>query len=813
MHKKILFLIFFFFYKILLFSQLSLTGIVIDEKNEPLPFVNILINKNQTDGVSSDIDGNFTINSTEPIQTLTLSFVGFKKLIYQIQQEDFGEKLVLPMKSTTFNLQEAVIIAGENPAHRIIRKVVKNRDKNNPEKMESFQCLTYNKIIVDLIPDEIKFKDFQKKHQGDKKKIQEKHSKHFEKILGDTKLAHFFIMESVSERSFLFPEKNKEHVLHNRVSGFHDPSFVALANDFQPFSFYGNHIEILDKAFLNPISPNSIKKYFFTIVDTLLQKTDSVFIISYHPRKGKNFEGLKGILYINTNGYALQNVIAEPNDKSFIQMKIEQRYQQIEGKQWFPEQLNFVIKASEYPQKYIGTRMSGKSYISQVQLNPKLNKKDFKTQGYTTAKNANEKVDSIWQNYRPQVLNQKEEMTYTVIDSIGEKDNFDQILEVSEAFANGRFSIKNIDILLPKILSFNDFEKTRLGLGLSTNDRLSKYFELSGYGGYGFSDKKWKYGGALLFNILPDEKLQLKFNYQKDLREPTALILSPEPPLFSRQLYATQMDSWENKSVHLKGKLKHTVRFNLSFGQSIWQPQYEYQFDGSELDFEKFNFTELGLNLRFSFSEKIVKVMGTEISTSRFPLIYLSYTKGLKDIWQGEFDFQKIAFSVEDNFRTRGLGETSLRIEAGLASGKLPYNRLYSASGIGRGFQFLEIENTFQTMDIYEFLSDRFVHLFFEHNFETLLFKYKNFKPEFAIVQNIGFGSLKNSQLHQGVEFKTMEKGFFESGLRVDNLLRFNYLNIMYVGIGGGIYYRLGAYAFPTLEENLAYRFRLKFSF
>lgn len=205
--------------------------------------------------------------------------------------------------------------------------------------------------------------------------------------------------------------------------------------------------------------------------------------------------------------------------------------------------------------------------------------------------------------------------------------------------------------------------------------------------------------------------------------------------------------------------------------------------------------------------------MGTEISTSRFPLIYLSYTKGLKDIWQGEFDFQKIAFSVEDNFRTRGLGETSIRIEAGLASGKLPYNRLYSASGIGRGFRFLEIENSFQTMDIYEFLSDRFIHLFFEHNFKTLLLKYKKFKPEFFIVQNIGFGSLNNSQFHQGIEFKTMEKGFFESGLRIDNLLQFNYFNFMYIGLGGGIYYRFGEYSFPTLEENLAYRLRLKFSF
>lgn len=813
MHKKLLLLFVLLFYKTLILSQLSISGLVIDEKNEPLPFVNILINKNQTDGVSSDIDGKFTINSSESIQTLTLSFVGFEKLVYQVQPKDFEKKLVLQMNSTAFDLQEAVVIAGENPAHRIIRKVVKNRDKNNPEKMKSFQCLTYNKMIVELVPDEGKIREFQKKHQDSKKKIRKQQSENFEKMLGNTDTSHLFIMESVSERSFLFPEKNKEHVIHNQVSGFQDPSFVALANDFQPFSFYGDYIEILDKAFLNPISTNSTKKYFFTIVDTLLQKTDSIFIISYHPRKGKNFEGLKGVLYINTNGYALQNVIAEPNDKSFIQMKIEQRYHHVEAKQWFPEQLNFVIEATKYPHKYIGTRMSGKSYISQVQLNPKLNKKDFKIQGYTTAKNANERVDSIWQYYRPQVLNAKEDMTYIVMDSIGKKKKFDQILKANEAFISGRLPIKKIDILLPKVLSFNDFENTRIGLGLSTNDKLSQYFELSGYGGYGTADKKWKYGGALLFNLSTNKNFQLKFNYQKDLQEPAALVLSAEPQLISRQLYASRMDGWENKSVHLKGKLKHTVRFNLSFGQSIWQPQYEYQFDGSDLDFENFTFTELGLNLRFAFAEKIVRVMGTEISTSRFPLIYLSLRKGLKDIWQGEFNFQKIALSVEDNFRTRGFGKTSIRVEAGLANGKLPYNRLFAASGIGRGFQFLEIDNSFQTMDIYEFLSDRFVHLFFEHNFETLLLKYKNFKPEFSIVQNIGFGSLKNSDLHKGFDFKTMEKGFFESGLRIDNLFRFNYLNIMYAGIGGGIYYRMGEYAFSTFEENLAYRFRLKLSF
>lgn len=813
MYYKLATTILFLFFLTSIFSQNSISGVVLDEKKAPLPFVNILINQNKTDGVSSDIDGNFSIQSQEPIQTITLSFVGFKTLVYQVQSEDFNQKIILQLQSTSFNLQEAIVIAGENPAHRIIRKVVQNRDQNNPEKMKSFQCLTYNKMTVELLPNEEKIKAFQEKHKDSKKKIRKDQIQNFENTIRNTELSHLFLMESVSERSFLFPEKNREHVLHNQVSGFSDPSFVALANDFQPFSFYGDHIEILDKAFLNPISPNSTKKYYFNIVDTLLQKSDSIFIISYEPRKGKNFEGLKGVLYINTNGYALQNVIAEPNDKSFIQMKIEQRYQFVDHQQWFPEQLNFVIEASKYPHKYIGTRMSGKSYISQVQLNPQLDKKDFKVQGYTTADDANERVDSIWRNYRYQDLNPKEEMTYTVMDSIGKKKKFDQILNFSEALASGRFPIKKIDILLPKVLSFNDFENTRIGLGLSTNSRLSKYFELSGYGGYGTADKKWKYGGALLFNLLPNENLQLKFNYQYDLHEPAALTLTTEPQLFSRQLYATRMDIWENKSVQLLGKLKHTVRFNLSFVQTIWQPQYEYQFDGSDLDFEKFTFTEVGLNLRFAFAEKIVQVMGTKISTSRFPIIYLSYKKGFNNLWQGEFDFHQLAMSIEDEFRTRGLGATFIRLEAGFTSGQLPYNRLYSASGIGRGFQFLEIESTFQTMDIYEFLSDRFVHLFFEHNFETLLFKTKNFKPELSIVQNIGFGSLKNTSIHQSLIFKTMEKGFFESGLRIDNLLRFNYFNIMYVGLGGGIYYRFGAYAFSTQEENLAYRLRLKFSF
>ena len=813
MNKKIFFSLIFFFYKTLIFSQLSLSGVVLNEKNEALPFVNILINENQTDGVSTDIDGNFLITSNEKIETLTLSFVGYKNLIYRVEENDFDKKLKLRMQSGTFNLIEAVVIAGENPAHRIIRNVIKNRDQNNPEKMQSFQCQTYNKITVELIPEMKGVQKFIEKHKDSKKKIRKKQLENYDELLKNMEDHHIMMMESVSERKFMYPERNSEHVLQNRVSGFKNPSFVALANDFQPFSFYNNYIEILDKAFLNPISTNSTRKYFFNIEDTLLQKLDTVFVISYKPKKGKNFEGLKGLLYINTDGFALQNVIAEPNDKSFIQMKIEQRYKKVEGQQWFPEQLNFVIEASKYPHKTVGTRLSGKSYISQVQLNPTLGKKHFQDEGYTTAKDANVRADSLWRNYRPQVLSPKEERTYEYIDSLGEKKKFDQILLLSEAFASGRFPIGKFDILVSKMLSFNDFEKVRLGLGLSTNDKLSRHFELGGYGGYGIKDKEWKYGGYLLLNLLPKEKLQLQFNYIKDLKESAAPQFNATPQLFTRQLFASRMETWEDQSVHLMAKFGQSTRMNLSLGTSKWQPLYEYQFNGSDRNFEQFRFTEAGIHFRLAFREKIVRVLGTEISETRFPLVRLSFKKGFDNLLNGAFNYSKILFSLEDNIRIRNFGETFIRLTAAMTQGEVPYSQLYSTSGIGGGFQWFEIPYTFQTMKAYEFLSDKFVSLFFEHNFETLLLKYKKFKPEFSIAQNIGWGSIKNPEFHKGIEFKTMEKGFFESGLRVDNLLRFNYLNFMYIGVGGGIYLRYGAYAFATLEENLAYRIRLKFSF
>ena len=162
------------------------------------------------------------------------------------------------------------------------------------------------------------------------------------------------IMESTTERRFILPDLDEETVTGTKVSGFNRPSFVSLATDLQPFSFYGDNIKLFDINYLNPVSRRSPENYRFTIVDTLFQDNDTTFIISFTPHKGKKFDGLTGVLYINTKKYAIQNVIANPFEKGLIGLKIQQQYILQDGKHWFPQQLNYVLTLTDYPAQGVG---------------------------------------------------------------------------------------------------------------------------------------------------------------------------------------------------------------------------------------------------------------------------------------------------------------------------------------------------------------------------------------------------------------------------------------------------------------------------
>ncbi len=251
------------------------------------------------------------------------------------------------------------------------------------------------------------------------------------------------------------PDKNVEHVIATKISGLKDPIFVFLLSQMQSTSFYSDRISILNKNYINPISKGSTNKYFFLLEDTLYTgRGDSVFVISYRPRINTNFDGLKGVISINTNKWAIQNVIAEPvKRQGMFSLKIQQMYDYIDGKQWFPVQLNtevFLNNIVVHDSTIVMTtglpdsmKMQipfgkGKSYIRDINLNPDLRKRDFGNVEVDVDPNAGHRKPGYWQGYRVDSLTQKEKNTYKFIDSIGREANFDRIAKSYETLMTGK---------------------------------------------------------------------------------------------------------------------------------------------------------------------------------------------------------------------------------------------------------------------------------------------------------------------------------------------------------------------------------------
>jgi hypothetical protein len=147
-------------------------------------------------------------------------------------------------------------------------------------------------------------------------------------------------------------------------------------------------------------------------------------------------------------------------------------------------------------------------------------------------------------------------------------------------------------------------------------------------------------------------------------------------------------------------------------------------------------------------------------------------------------------------------------IKSGFIDRPIPSTNLYYGEASYRLIT-LWAPQSFATMRMNEFLSDRYASLYLYHDFGDLLFKGKKwFHPEFALSQNIGFGWLdqEDHYVNNGIPWKEMDQGYYESGLLINNLVDLKIYNI-----GIGVYYRWGPYTFPYAADNFSYKISLIF--
>jgi hypothetical protein len=785
---------------------LAFNGKVVDKSsNEPLAFVAIAI-KGTSIGTYSDIDGMFNLSPIKPGDVVVFNFIGYSTLELNYSGEETW-RVELLRKPVT--LGEVVIRPGVNPAERIIQAAIDHKDQNDPEKNEAFTYDSYNKLVFMPSIDSLSIYDDSLKYNSLDTNDRE--------VVDMAREQYFFMLESVSQRKFLPPGKSEETIIASRVSGLKNPDFALLSSQLQSFSFYGEMVGILGNSYLSPIANGSVKKYLFIIEDTTYIDKDTVFTISFRPRKGKNFTGMEGQLFINTNGYALQNVIAHPYDtQAGFSIRIQQQYEWVDNRRWFPMQLNSFIDFKTFS---LGTWYMvgvGKSYVKNLKLNAALRGRDFTPITLQMDKLATVQPDSVWNKYREHDLDSKELKTYHVIDSIGKEENLDRRMQAFTALATGKVAWGKVSFDLDKIMRINSYEGTRLGLGIHTNERWSKWYSVGGYYGYGFKDVHSKYGGDLAVFIYPKRDVWLKAAYENDVKETGGNIFDKPMSGFSIDnvypLFVNRMDRREKQELIFNartiGNLTATLFTNLQYIKPyVTSLYYAPSIEGVSLIQSDFHLSETGVTLRWAPGEKLARMKDREIRLGgRWPVVYFKYTRGGVGFEKGDFSYTRMDALVEKKFKIKNVGELSITGIVGKMPGDVPFTLLYNTRGSWDKFTIVT-PGAFETMRTNEFQHSEFVELHVRHNFRSLLFKRPKFQPQLQLVTNMIFGKMQYAERH-ALYNKSADKGFFESGIQIDNLYKSGFS-----AFGIGTFYRYGANHLPNQMANFAFKFTSTFVF
>jgi hypothetical protein len=792
-------------------AQNTISGRVLDaETLTPLAFANISIN-NSKRGVISDIEGNFKLNSSEDIVSIKVSYLGFEDVVLS---SPFSQNLVIKLNPTLESLDEVTITNGENPALAIIRKVMANSDQNNPLKKGGFEYTTYSKSIIDS-------KTFQKeadstrnaylqKIENGELDMQSDSLDALDKTLIKEGSFHIAVLESVTERKFLPPDLSEEKVLASRVSGFKSAYLTMLATELQPFGFYENNITLLDVNFLNPIAKGSLKRYDYVLEDTFYDENDTIFNISFQPKPKVNIDGLKGFMHINSDGYAIQIIVAEPNDELVSTLKIQQKYSRIQSGEWFPEQLNFKIETNDGSDIFI----DGKTYLKAIRFNPNLSRKDFSEVQLKYEEDAPYQSEDFWQNYRKDTLTRKEKTTYKVIDSIGEEFKFDKAFKVINYLSDGFLPWGKINLNLNQFIGFNNFEGLRLGAGAETNEKLFKRFSVGGYFAYGFKDSNWKFGGHGQYNLDENGDFNIQAGYSNDVREIGLSSLQSDKFSFQsnpRPLIATSMDIVEQYQFTLERRDFKYLTWSASLRNEWIRPQYDYSFVSNGEQITNYRNTEAVFNLRYAHRERLVETPLRRVNLGTdYPVFNIRYTQGFDSFLDGQFDYHKVEASVYQSFFSKNIGKTRYHLQAGYIDSALPIGLLFTGEGSFDDRFPVVMYDRFQTMFLYEFLSDRYVHLFLTHDIGSLLFKSKNFSPGVILHHNMGWGDLSTPEVHN-TQFAIKDKVFIESGLELKNLISLDMLGTR-LGYGVGAFYRYGEYSLPRSSDNFAFKINVSLS-
>ncbi|NVK05182.1 MAG: carboxypeptidase-like regulatory domain-containing protein [Flavobacteriia bacterium] len=815
----------------------SITGSVIDaETGDAIPYAGIVINDEHR-GATADSEGLFRIENAENIRYFRVRGFGYesKRFTYDGQSTELEFQLE-PAKN---NIEEVEVFAGENPLHRIIRNVIANRDNNRPEGLRAFSYETYSKFVITMVADSLG-PDFDTIYApldtanpdlGVNKDsiIEIDSSTYWNRIMMETQ--HFFLMESVTERKYRNP-RDHEEVLATRISGLQTPLFVLLSNEMQSFSFYDNYIEIMGSPRVNPVAPGAIGRYIYIPLDTIVDGTDSVFVIQYFPKPNSQFQGMDGELYITTDGWAVKRVIARPTNQDVLGVRldendvlgveIQQFYEKISD-HWFPVELTMDFKrfsTNEFGVSMVSVQSGpgtevvglGRTNLRNIQINPPIERTEVPRIAVNINPMAHERSEEYWDRYRTDTLTAKDRRTYQQLDSIGEMLDIDRRLTALLALQTGKLRFGYVDYNIDEILRYNVYEGLRLGFGAQSSPKLSPYFSVGGKVAYGFGDKVWKYGyfGEIYLNKITETTLF--GGYEFDIYETGGTRYELERrTIFSSQDYrALLVPTFDEVSDAYAG-ISHRIWPNLRARLSVHRQNrytaadYAYRYTTNEEDIllNGFNVGIARLELEYAPNDRYMSgQFGLRALETTYPRFRASYEESVDGMFERNFPYRKFNAMAQHQIRRVYTGSTTFSLYGSYIDGNVPYSMLTgpfaNSSGNLDNYSFsgsIASLMAFETMPYNRYAANQFVAWDIRHSFEDRLLPLGDWSPNIVILYRGAWGQLDNPESHFGFNLEGFEAVYHEAGLEI---------NSIFSGLGIGFYQRFGAYYTGEYKENAA---------
>ena len=798
------------FWTSIFFPQTKVSGIVLDKSNQPIPFANVVFKKSNV-GVVANEDGRFYIESPQKYTGLIISSAGFSEREIILENSVvYNLKAIL---NEAESLKEVVIFTGKtskknNPALDILRKIWERKRKNGLYQFNQYQMEKYEKVEFDMNTIDSAFM---------KNKIfkgMEFVFKHVDtsRITGKTYLP-IFINESLSNvYGDNRQKKVKEKLKANKTSGFEgNQQILSFIKDlYTDYSIYNNHLTFFDKSFTSPLSRTGIDVYNYVLRDSAYIDNKKCYNILFYPRR-KNELTFKGDFWVNDTTFAIKKInmaVTKSANINWIKdIYIEQEFEVMNDSVFLLTRdymmSDFALNKKEDSKGVYGKRTT-------LYRNHEFNKEKplafYKEEVNFIDNEVYKKSEEYWHENRFEKLNKDEAGIYKMLDTLQTVKKFKQMYNLVSILGSGYVEFKNFDYgPIFSSFGFNEVEGVRLRVGGRTYFGPNDPWRIQAFTAYGLKDQQFKYGFSGKWMVDKKNRVILSGGNRRDIEQIGASLTTTNDVMgrsFASSALFTTGNNGKLTNINLTNfSIEIEPVKNLIFQVGISHrtlasasPTFslDYYTDASRTSTQsEVKQSEANIQIEFMPNRKTIGYgVERDVVDNPYSRFFINYSHGFKGVLNSDFQYDKLQLYYKQPIIIGPLGRTNFTMELGKTFGTIPLGLM---SVIPGNQTYFIIENTFNNLNFYEFLSDQYATFKWDHNFNGRIFSRIPFMRKLNWREIIGvravYGTISDANRSinaSGLAYNAPENGYWEYSAGIGNIFkvfridfswRGNYLN------------------------------------